>query len=282
MITPRIDWAAVRTAAAPFRIAMPRTPARGGYGERLGSNSGSSLEFQDYRQYAAGDDLRHVDWAAYARSEILTVRLYREEVAPRIDIVLDTSRSMAVNEKKATASAEAAGLLACAAGATPADVRIVANAASEPARLQRPQEVERFFTFDSTLSALEATALPLRRLSARIVISDFLFPHDPDVLAARLGRDAASLAVIQLTLPEEAEPVAEGGFRLVDVEGHGEVDLLLDGKAVQDYRERFSRLRRGLDRASRRVNARFMHLTAGAPVRDVARCFAASGVLEAV
>ena len=87
MPTSSIDWAAVRAAAA-FRLAMPRTPVGGRVGERLGSGTGSSLEFQDYRPYVPGDDLRHVDWAAYARSELLAVRLYREEVAPRIDLVL--------------------------------------------------------------------------------------------------------------------------------------------------------------------------------------------------
>ena len=83
-----INWAAVR-AAATFRLALPRTPVGGRIGERLGSGTGSSLEFQDYRPYAPGDDLRHVDWAAYARSELIAVRLYREEVAPRIDLVVD-------------------------------------------------------------------------------------------------------------------------------------------------------------------------------------------------
>ena len=79
---PLLTGRAVRAAAA-FRLAMPRTPIGGRIGERLGSGTGSSLEFQDYRPYAPGDDLRHVDWAAYARSELLAVRLYREEVAPR-------------------------------------------------------------------------------------------------------------------------------------------------------------------------------------------------------
>ena len=73
MPTSSIDWGAVRAAA--FRLTMPRTPIGGRIGERLGSGTGSSLEFQDYRPYAPGDDLRHVDWAAYARSELLAVRL---------------------------------------------------------------------------------------------------------------------------------------------------------------------------------------------------------------
>src|SRR5437773_7693726 len=125
MSTPRIDWAAVRAAAAPFRLAMPRSPAGGRLGERLGSGTGSSLEFQEYRQYAPGDDLRHVDWAAYARSEVLAIRLYREEVAPRIDLVFDISSSMVVDEQKSRAYGELAALLTCASASAEANTRVI-------------------------------------------------------------------------------------------------------------------------------------------------------------
>src|SRR5207247_8674134 len=125
----RIDWPAIQTVAGAFRLSMPRVPAGGRLGERLGSGTGSSLEFQDYRQYAPGDDLRHVDWAAYARSETLAVRLYREEVAPGIDIVLDVSRSMAVTEEKLRAHGELAALIACTAVSSEADTRLIVNRA---------------------------------------------------------------------------------------------------------------------------------------------------------
>ena len=45
---------------------------------------------------SAGDDLRRLDWAAYARSDKMIVKLYRQEVCPHLDIVLDGSCSMAV------------------------------------------------------------------------------------------------------------------------------------------------------------------------------------------
>jgi uncharacterized protein (DUF58 family) len=253
----------------------------GRIGERLGSGTGSSLEFQDYRPYAAGDDLRHVDWAAYARSELLAVRLYREEVAPRIDLVLDISRSMAVTEQKFRAYGELSGLLACACSSTVADSRIITASAVQPQRMHVPEDIERFLVCETNLSALEEIHLPFRRRSLRVVVSDFLFPHDADALVSRLARDSASLAIVQLTLREEAEPVVEGGRRLVDVEGRGELDLVIDEAAIRDYRARFGRLRLGLSRAARRVGACFAHVLDGTPIREVARGLAAAGVLEA-
>jgi uncharacterized protein (DUF58 family) len=260
---------------------MPRTPISGRIGERLGAATGSSLEFQDYRPYTPGDDLRHVDWAAYARSDLLAVRLYREEVAPRVDLVLDVSRSMAVNALKLRAYGELSGLLACACASTVAESRVITTAAAQPQPLRVPEDIERFLVCEAALSAFEETHLPLRRRSLRLVVSDFLFPHDADLLVSRLARDAASLAIVQLVLHEEAEPTAAGGFRLIDVEGRGELDLVIDDAAVHDYRARFNRLRLGLSTAARRVGARFAHVVAGTPVRDVARGLAAAGVLEA-
>jgi uncharacterized protein (DUF58 family) len=275
-----INWTEVRAVAGSFHLAMPRTPVGGRLGERLGAGTGSSLEFQDYRQYTIGDDLRHVDWSAYARSEVLTVRLYREEVAPRIDLVFDTSRSMTLNEKKANAYGALAGLIACASSATESDSRVITTAAIEPRHFDRPEEIEGLLNCTASISALEEGHIAFRRRSLRVVVSDFLFPHDADVLVGRLARDGSSLAIVQLTLPEEAEPVAEGGLRLQDVEGHGELDIVLDEKAVQEYRERFSRLRVGLARAARRAGAGFAHVLAGTPLRDLAKALVSAGVLE--
>lgn len=280
MPTCSIDWPSVR-AAASFRLALPRTPVGGRVGERLGAGTGSSLEFQDYRSYVPGDDLRHVDWAAYARSELLSIRLYREEVAPRIDIVLDVSRSMVVTAQKANAYGALAGLISVACASTVGDVRVTTVSAREPRRLNRPEDVETLLSCEATLSALEQSQLPLRRRSLRVVLSDFLFPHDADALVARLARDSASVSIVQLTLPEEADPRIEAGRRLVDVEGRGEIDLVIDATAVREYRTRFDRLRLALANAARRAGVRFAHVLADRPIREVARQLAAAGILEA-
>jgi uncharacterized protein (DUF58 family) len=63
-------------------------------GERRSTQRGSSVEFADYRNYTAGDDLRRVDWNAYARLERLFLKLFQEEEDITIHVLLDASKSM--------------------------------------------------------------------------------------------------------------------------------------------------------------------------------------------
>src|SRR5215831_10673142 len=56
---------------------------------------GFSVEFSDYRKYQPGDDLRHLDWRLYARSDRLCIKRYMQETNVRFYIVCDTSASMA-------------------------------------------------------------------------------------------------------------------------------------------------------------------------------------------
>src|SRR5277367_6066984 len=107
----------VQQSLATYRLASPRLPVAGATGELLGRGTGSSLEFQEYREYLPGDDIRHVDWSAYARSDALMVRLYRDEISPRTEILLDASRSMtAGGEAKPRVARQLAALFALLCG----------------------------------------------------------------------------------------------------------------------------------------------------------------------
>ena len=55
---------------------------------------GFSQEFAEYRAYNPGDDLRHVDWNVYARTEKMFLKRYRGETNCQVTILLDMSRSM--------------------------------------------------------------------------------------------------------------------------------------------------------------------------------------------
>src|SRR4051794_30985311 len=74
---------------------------RGQAGAWVGVGSGSSIDFQDHRPYLPGDDPRYIDWRAYARTGHYIMKLYREEVSPLVDLVLDASASMFFDSAKA-------------------------------------------------------------------------------------------------------------------------------------------------------------------------------------
>ncbi|HMP07198.1 MAG TPA: DUF58 domain-containing protein, partial [Lacipirellulaceae bacterium] len=55
---------------------------------------GQSVEFLQHRQYAPGDDLRHVDWKAWAKQDRLYVKQFEEDASMRCTLLVDVSASM--------------------------------------------------------------------------------------------------------------------------------------------------------------------------------------------
>lgn len=72
-----------RVVVEGFLAGLHKSPKRG-----------FSVEFNDYRNYYPGDDMRHVDWKLYARSEKFYVKQYEDETNVRCFIALDISASM--------------------------------------------------------------------------------------------------------------------------------------------------------------------------------------------
>src|SRR3954451_24209101 len=63
-------------------------------GQHKSPHRGFSVEFSEHRDYVAGDEIRHLDWRAYARSDRYYIKLYEQETNLRATLVLDTSASM--------------------------------------------------------------------------------------------------------------------------------------------------------------------------------------------
>lgn len=72
-----------RTAVEGFISGLHRSPHRG-----------FSVEFSEHREYTAGDDLRHLDWVAWGRSDRYYIKQYEQETNLRAHILLDISGSM--------------------------------------------------------------------------------------------------------------------------------------------------------------------------------------------
>src|SRR3984893_2582442 len=55
---------------------------------------GISVEFAQHRQYVAGDDIRHVDWKVFAKTNKIYLKQYQEETNLHLICVVDASESM--------------------------------------------------------------------------------------------------------------------------------------------------------------------------------------------
>ena len=60
---------------------------------------GFSVEFAEHRQYGPGDEIRHIDWRAFGKSDRYYVKEYEEETNLRAYLVVDSSGSMAYSGK---------------------------------------------------------------------------------------------------------------------------------------------------------------------------------------
>src|SRR3954453_15399032 len=72
-----------RTVVDGFVAGLHRSP-----------DFGFSQEFAEYRAYTPGDDLRHVDWNVFARTERAYLKRYRGETNTEVTVLLDASASM--------------------------------------------------------------------------------------------------------------------------------------------------------------------------------------------
>jgi hypothetical protein len=197
---------------------------RGSAGVWQGRNQGSSIDFQDHRAYAPGDDPRHLDWAAYARTNHYSMKLFREEVSPRLDVALDVSRSMALTPEKEGRSLDLLALVLGSALHDGISLRVyVAQSAGQWRRLDAPaalnlEAMPKLGSADDRGGQLPLAEIPWRAGSLRVLISDLLFPRPPEQELANLGRENGRVIILAPYLQAEAQPEWQGNLELHDCE----------------------------------------------------------------
>ncbi|MDA8851036.1 DUF58 domain-containing protein [bacterium] len=69
-------------------------------GQHRSPYHGFSVEFSEHRSYEPGDEVKHIDWKLYGKTNRLYVKRYEEETNLRTHLILDTSRSMSYTSNK--------------------------------------------------------------------------------------------------------------------------------------------------------------------------------------
>ncbi len=260
------DEAEVARLAPGLVLALPRTPHRGRVGEVRAASAGSSLDVQDFRAYQPGDDLRQMDWNAVARTGELILRVRQDEVSPRLEVLLDGSRSMALSPRKAGCAREVA-LLATEVGAQQGLSPTLLVGGTRPERVQGLvcRSALRSASFDARddLYATLGRLPPLRPCGLRVVVSDFLFEAPLPALVSRLAQGASALFLVQVLDAEDLEPTGGEGARLVDAESGAALEELLTEDVLAAYTRRFAEHQKALGAAAAR--ARAAHLVVPSP-----------------
>lgn len=263
----------------------------GSGGERVASRRGSSAEFLEHRPYAAGDDLRRMDWLAFARTGAPVLKLFRAEEDVVARLVVDASGSLNFGDPPkflvakrlaaaigymALASSERAQVLAASEGL----VRVREPVRGRGALAALLRELDEIGVSRGTdlARAIDGAVLRADRPGMLVVISDFL---DAGPFDEALGRAAAAghdVALVQVLAPEELDPPWDGDLALEDAESGATLDVTLDDRAADAYRERLEGLFAMLRATAKRLRATYVRARTEEPLLDAVRRFVSRAV----
>lgn len=238
---------------------------------------GLAVEFSDYRDYQPGDELAHVDWRVYARSERLFVKRFEQETNARAHLLCDTSASMGYRGAAAWGSKlecaavlaaalawlllrqrDAVGLLTLAPGPRQGDpgadwLPPAQKPSQLGALLRRLQGLQP--SGAAPLDALLARAARLiHRRSLLVVLSDLLAPQGAlESALHRLRFDGHDVVLVQVLDGEEIDFPFAAGALFEDPET-GERRAVDPQRARARYLDRFGRFRTELSDRLRRLS----------------------------
>jgi len=263
----------------------------GSGGERVASRRGSSAEFLEHRPYAAGDDLRRMDWLAFARTGAPVLKLFRAEEDVVVRLVVDASGSLDFGDPPkllvakrlaaaigymALASSERAQVLTAGEGLV--RVREPVRGRGALAALLRELDEVTASRGTDLARAIDGALLRAERPGMLVVTSDFF---DPGRFDEALGRAAAAghdVALVQVLAPEEIEPPWDGDLALEDAESGTTLDVTLDDRAAEAYRERLEGLFAMLRATAKRLRAPYVRVKTDEPLLDAVRRFVSRAV----
>jgi uncharacterized protein (DUF58 family) len=237
--------------------------------------------FSDHRPYTSGDDLRYVDWNAYARQDHILLRLGEAEQDVNVHLLIDASRSMAVGgASRLRLAQQLVGALGYLALAHSDRLQIVpfgpaALPAFGPAR-GKARMIE-MLRFVEGLAPQPATSLaPVLQQHARrnpqggilVVCSDLLAPDGLALGLRALAPPRWQVLVLHLIDPRDLRPDLVGPIELVDSETGQRMELTLDDETLRAYRQSVAAWREGLASECGQHGATYAQVMANWPLEQ--------------
>jgi uncharacterized protein (DUF58 family) len=248
---------------------------------------GFSQEFAEYRAYSQGDDLRHVDWNLFARTERCYLKRYEGETNGQLTILLDASNSMQFGSRKPSKADYSRYIAASlfylairhqrdAAGVIvfDDDVRSYVQPSTRQGQLARlfaaleQAEPRARTNFLRPLAHFQAL---LHRRGIVIVVSDFY--EDPETIVQAIeplrfrGNDVVLFHILD---PQEIRPLLKSPAILVDLESDQKIEVIPE-YVNSTYREKLQRHIEHLRRRTRDAGLEYQLLPTDRPLDSVLR-----------
>lgn len=237
------------------------------------------------RMYAAGDDIRAIDWNLFARLDRLYLKtMTREEAAPLL-ILLDASGSMAAPDplklERARQVTAALGDLFLALGH---EILLVPwsrglegvygpyrGESDRDPLMEQLLRVHGEGASDLRRSIRQLLALESLRSASPILISDFLFPRDYAEEVLLLARRPFPTRALQILGDGETGETLRGNLILSDPESGEETHLLGSYSLTRRFRETLRNHTEDVAKLFRRAGVAAHRAVAGSPFEDITR-----------
>lgn len=216
-------------------------------GERRSAKKGQSVEFADYRNYVAGDDLRSLDWNLYARLDKLIVKLFLEEEDLHFYTLIDASPSMAFGEPTKLEYAKQLAAALGFIGLIRTDrVRVETLGGQRSPVLRGRRGVPRLTEFLNKIDATETVSLEegIRQFCLRnsgkgvvVLLTDLMDKRGYDAAMRYLVAQRVDVYVIQILSQAEIDPDVTGDLRLVDCEDADEAEVTISAPLIARYKQ---------------------------------------------
>ena len=257
--------------------------------ERRSRQTGSSLEFADYREYTPGDELRSIDWPAYGRLERLFVKLYEQEQDLPVHFLVDVSASMkwtppstAARLTKLESSLRITAALAYIALANLDRVNIHYFASSLLGELGISRGKAHFHTILDFLRKVPAPDGPtqllpcVRAFTQRVkrrglvfVLSDFFDPVGYEEALSILRHSQFEVQTIQILDPAELSPAHVGDLTLLETETDKSIDLTVSENLIRRYCDEIATFNRSLENFCLQRAIAHARVTTDVPFEDI-------------
>ncbi|NLU49436.1 MAG: DUF58 domain-containing protein [Syntrophomonadaceae bacterium] len=251
-------------------------------GERRSPHKGHAVEFADFRNYVGGDDFRHIDWNAYARTEKLFLKLFMEEQDLLLTIFLDLSQSMGWGEPaKERLARQLAGAFAYLALAGFDRVAVAACADRlqgylPPVRGRPSLQQVWDFIAGLPLGGLTDLNTALKDFGrcapgpgVALVVSDLLSPHGFQEGLKYLQYLKQDVILLQVLSPDELAPALHGHLRLVDSETGDAREITVTAGLLKAYRRRLEEFTRETRAFCYRRGMAFVQLGSNESFEDI-------------